>query len=130
MQNLLQDILKTTPFSLECFSSKGFVECDILLVDRLGELNNFYAIADIVILGGSFVKMGGHNPLEPAFFNTRLITGEHLFNQVALFELVKPYKIVQKEDLLDALLDYKNLGVACFLENGHDLNELLAFIKH
>ncbi|WQZ72233.1 lipid IV(A) 3-deoxy-D-manno-octulosonic acid transferase [Helicobacter pylori] len=130
VQNLLQDILKTTPFSLECFSSKGFVECDILLVDSLGELNNFYAIADIVILGGSFVKMGGHNPLEPAFFNTRLITGEHLFNQVALFELIKPYKIVPKEDLLDALLDYKNLGVARFLENGHDLNELLAFIKH
>ncbi|RKV20974.1 3-deoxy-D-manno-octulosonic acid transferase [Helicobacter pylori] len=130
VQNLLQDILKTTPFSLECFSSKGFVECDILLVDSLGELNNFYAIADIVILGGSFVKMGGHNPLEPAFFNTRLITGEYLFNQVALFELIKPYKIVPKEDLLDALLDYKNLGVARFLDNGHDLNELLAFIKH
>ncbi|WQZ55614.1 lipid IV(A) 3-deoxy-D-manno-octulosonic acid transferase [Helicobacter pylori] len=130
VRNLLQDILKTTPFSLECFSSKGFVECDILLVDRLGELNNFYKIADIVILGGSFVKMGGHNPLEPAFFNTRLITGEYLFNQVALFELIKPYKIVPKEDLLDALLDYKNLGVVRFLENGHDLNELLALIKH
>ncbi|GAA9221744.1 hypothetical protein HpHA210_15800 [Helicobacter pylori] len=58
-----------------------------------------------------------------------MITGEYIFNQVALFELIKPYKIVQKEDLLDALLDYKNLGVVRFLENGHDLNELLAFIK-
>ncbi|WP_104747667.1 lipid IV(A) 3-deoxy-D-manno-octulosonic acid transferase [Helicobacter cetorum] len=129
VQNLLQNILKATPYSLEFFSSKGFVECDILLVDSLGELNNFYQIADIVILGGSFVKKGGHNPLEPAFFNTRLITGEYIFNQLALFELVKPYKIVKKENLLNALLDYENLGVVRFLKNQHHLSELLTLVK-
>lgn len=47
-----------------------------------------------------------------------------------LFELVKFYKIVLKEDLLDVFLDYKNLGMACFLENGYDLNELFVFIKY
>lgn len=67
-------------FSLECFSLKGFVECDILLVDSLGELNNFYVIVDIVILGGLFVKMGGYNFLELVFFNVCLIIGEYFFN--------------------------------------------------
>lgn len=63
---------------------------DIVLCDKMGELINIYAIADIVILGGSFVQgVGGHNPLEPAFFRTKLITGEYTFNQNALFPFVE-----------------------------------------
>jgi 3-deoxy-D-manno-octulosonic-acid transferase len=38
---------------------------DVLLVDTVGELERFYAAADMVIVGGSFVPHGGHNMLEP-----------------------------------------------------------------
>jgi len=72
----------------------GF-EKDIILVDKMGELINLYNIADIVILGGSFVdNVGGHNPLEIAYFNKPLISGKYIFNQKPLFELIEnPYII-------------------------------------
>ena len=48
----------------------------ILLVDSMGILNQFYAISDISIVGGSFYNFGGHNPLEPAFYSKPIIIGE------------------------------------------------------
>lgn len=49
----------------------------ILLVDMMGVLNQFYAISDISIVGGSFCDFGGHNPLEPAFYAKPTIIGEY-----------------------------------------------------
>jgi 3-deoxy-D-manno-octulosonic-acid transferase len=39
---------------------------DVLFLDTLGELPEFYAIADLAFVGGSLVAAGGHNVLEPA----------------------------------------------------------------
>ncbi len=38
----------------------------VLLVDTVGELMQFYALSDLVFVGGSLVSTGGHNLLEPA----------------------------------------------------------------
>ena len=46
----------------------------------MGILTKMYAIADIAIVGGSFFDFGGHNPLEPAFYKTPIIMGEHFFS--------------------------------------------------
>ena len=63
---------------------------EILLLDSLGELVNFYAISDIVVLGGSFFEgIGGHNPIEVASFNNILISGKFIHNQLALFEMIE-----------------------------------------
>lgn len=67
------------------FSKTGNFDAEITLVDRLGVLNEIYAISDIVILGGSFVDRGGHNPLEPISLGARLISGKFVSNQKALF---------------------------------------------
>ncbi|WP_263833289.1 lipid IV(A) 3-deoxy-D-manno-octulosonic acid transferase [Sulfurospirillum oryzae] len=73
---------------------------DIILCDKMGELINLYAIADVVILGGSFVDgIGGHNPLEPAFFGTKIISGEFIFNQKVLFDAVDNAFTCKVEDL-------------------------------
>ncbi len=53
---------------------------DTYLVDTIGELNYFYNIAPISIIGGSFVDIGGHNPIEPATFGSTIIMGPHIFN--------------------------------------------------
>jgi 3-deoxy-D-manno-octulosonic-acid transferase len=37
-----------------------------LLVDTLGELNAFYAAADVALVGGSLLPFGGHNVFEAA----------------------------------------------------------------
>ena len=51
-------------------SASQQLPCDaatqVLLVDTLGELLDFYAAGDIAFVGGSLVGIGGHNLLEPA----------------------------------------------------------------
>jgi 3-deoxy-D-manno-octulosonic-acid transferase len=51
------------------------------VVDTLGELGAFYATADAVVMGGSFVAgIGGHNPLEAARLEAAIVTGPEVFN--------------------------------------------------
>ena len=51
------------------------------VADTLGELGAFFAIADVVVMGGGFVEgVGGHNPLEPARLGRAIVTGPHAFN--------------------------------------------------
>ena len=48
---------------------------DIYLADTLGELKAFMAHAILVVMGGSFNNIGGHNLLEPAGQGKAVITG-------------------------------------------------------
>lgn len=57
-------------------------DCDVVLVDTLGELTLFYAGADLAFVGGSLVPVGGHNVLEAAALGVPVVTGPHLFNFV------------------------------------------------
>jgi 3-deoxy-D-manno-octulosonic-acid transferase len=52
----------------------------IFILDTIGQLAAFYGISDIVFMGGSLIKKGGHNILEPAFFGKPVLTGPHMFN--------------------------------------------------
>ncbi len=59
------------------------------VVDKLGELMLMYAVADIAFVGGSLIPQGGHNLLEPAALAKPIISGPHLFNFVAISNLLK-----------------------------------------
>lgn len=50
---------------------------DVLIVDAIGHLNEFYALCDIAVVGGSFYDFGGHNPLEPAYYGRPVLMGPH-----------------------------------------------------
>ncbi len=52
----------------------------VFILDTVGQLVNYYAIADIVFMGGSLVKKGGHNILEPALFAKPILFGRQMFN--------------------------------------------------
>jgi len=52
----------------------------VFVLDTTGELVNFYSAADIVFVGGSLIKKGGHNILEPANQGLPIIFGPHMFN--------------------------------------------------
>jgi 3-deoxy-D-manno-octulosonic-acid transferase len=52
----------------------------VFVLDTIGQLQSFYRIADIVFVGGSLVKKGGHNILEPAFLAKPIISGRYMFN--------------------------------------------------
>lgn len=53
---------------------------DVLLLDTIGELRTFYAICDMAFVGGSLVKVGGHNLLEPAAMKKPVIFSRYMFN--------------------------------------------------
>ncbi len=52
---------------------------DLYVVDTFGELGIFYSLAFITFVGGSF-KNGGHNLLEPAYFNNIILLGPDMSN--------------------------------------------------
>jgi len=52
----------------------------VFILDTVGELKSFYAMADIVFVGGSLVRKGGQNILEPASLGKPVIFGPHMFN--------------------------------------------------
>lgn len=110
------------------FSTYKQVWGDVVLVDAMGELNNFYAIADCVILGGSFVPVGGHNPLEPAFFHAPILSGKYIFNQKSLFSLIEGYQLIENQELQDKLQNYKNLQKSSIRHSQNKLDELLNII--
>ncbi|MCX2682796.1 lipid IV(A) 3-deoxy-D-manno-octulosonic acid transferase [Campylobacter sp. MIT 21-1685] len=81
----------------------------IVLLDVLGELVNFYSISDVVVLGGSFVKgIGGHNPVEAAFFKNSIISGKYIDNQKTLFSQVENIIFCENIQEFDELVHRQN----------------------
>lgn len=52
----------------------------VLLIDTLGELLLLFGVADVAVIGGSFIPRGGHNPLEAAAWGLPVLCGPSMFN--------------------------------------------------
>ncbi|MFC1576083.1 3-deoxy-D-manno-octulosonic acid transferase [Candidatus Omnitrophota bacterium] len=52
----------------------------VLVLDTLGELGRLYSLATVVFMGGSLIKRGGHNLIEPAVFGKPIVFGPYMFN--------------------------------------------------
>jgi 3-deoxy-D-manno-octulosonic-acid transferase len=63
-------------------------EAPILLVDTVGDLERFYAMADLVFVGGSLVPHGGHNLFEPARLGKAILFGPSIHNFAEEAELL------------------------------------------
>ena len=50
---------------------------DVLFLDTIGDLERFYADADLAFVGGSLVDAGGHNLLEPARLGKPVLFGPY-----------------------------------------------------
>jgi 3-deoxy-D-manno-octulosonic-acid transferase len=61
-------------------------ECDLILLDSIGELRAIYPLAEVVFVGGSVARVGGHNILEPALASRPVVTGAHTSNFKAIVE--------------------------------------------
>ncbi|DAB29615.1 MAG TPA: 3-deoxy-D-manno-octulosonic acid transferase [Sulfurimonas sp. UBA12504] len=125
---LMQSYAKQNSWNISLFSQTQSFESDIILVDKMGELNNIYAISDIAILGGAFKEdVGGHNPLEPAHFECKIITGKHFFHQKELFKYVHHVQYVEADEIHKALMECKNLPSSC-VEEKIDLDAVVEII--
>ena len=59
---------------------------DIYVADTMGELGTLYRLARIVFVGGSLVRHGGQNPIEPAKLDCAILYGPHVANFAAVYE--------------------------------------------
>ena len=107
---LMKKYADKNSLTLSRFSHDKEFKTDMILIDAMGELNNIYAISDIVVLGGAFRDdVGGHNPLEPAHFGCKIITGKHFFHQKELFKYVHHVQYVERDEIHKALMKCKEL---------------------
>ena len=66
---------------------------DIYLVDTYGEATKFYQLSKITFVGGSIVKRGGQNPLEPARLGNYIINGPNIDNFKEIYAFLNKNKI-------------------------------------
>lgn len=122
---LIGKIAPTMSFSR--WSESQSLQSDIVLIDAMGELNNLYAISDVAILGGAYEPIGGHNPLEPATFGCKIISGEQMFLQRELFKYVSHVQFTSLEGIAEALKNAEELPPSQI--NGNvDLQKVLDYI--
>lgn len=70
-------------------SGELYFEQDVLLLDTVGELADFFAAGDIAFVGGSLVDKGGHNVLEPARYRKPILIGPFMTNFKAVADDLK-----------------------------------------
>ena len=79
----------------------------VIILDTIGELGRLYSLADVVFVGGSFVKVGGHNILEPAAHGKPVLVGPYMFNFREIFDLLSKRgvcRMAQNESELEKTL--------------------------
>lgn len=72
---------------------------EVFLVNTIGELVLFFTVADLVILGGSFVPIGGHNILEPLSLGKVTLFGPYMDNFKAILKDIKKHNVKAVIDL-------------------------------
>ncbi len=59
----------------QSFTSKT----DVMLIDTIGVLSKYYALADLAFVGGTIAKVGGHNLLEPYLYSVPAVCGPFVY---------------------------------------------------
>jgi len=60
----------------------------VYIADTMGELGLFYRLVKFAFVGGSLVRHGGQNPLEPARLDCAVLAGPHTFNFTSAYEAI------------------------------------------
>jgi 3-deoxy-D-manno-octulosonic-acid transferase len=77
---------------------------DVVIIDSLGELMNFYQVSDYAFVGGSLITLGGHNVLEPIAVQVPVFCGPHMQNSKSICrELLAAKAMVMASDADDLI---------------------------
>lgn len=76
----------------------------VWLGDSMGEMYAYCAAADVAIIGGSWEKLGGQNPIEASTVGCPVIVGPHTFNfKVVCEQAIEVGAAVRADDIEDAV---------------------------
>ena len=86
-------------------------------MNRYGKTKPFFRICNIVFLGGSIIKHGGQNPLEPARYGCSIIHGPNTWNFREIYKLLNKYGVSYKVNNAKQITDTIN---SMFKNNKND----------
>ncbi len=87
---------------------------DIYLVDTYGEASKFFKLSKLSFVGGSLIKHGGQNPLEPARLGNYILNGANIDNFKEIYAFLNKNKLSSTisrysfmEKIIERKLNYK-----------------------
>jgi 3-deoxy-D-manno-octulosonic-acid transferase len=83
---IIYKLLKSRKMDVEYQSNIKKGNNKFIIIDSFGKMDEYFNKSDIVFLGGSFTKNGGHNPIEAAVANCAILTGPYVFNWENIYE--------------------------------------------
>ena len=102
---------------------------DILVVDKMGVLRDFYQLADFVFVGGTLVDIGGHSILEPLYYVKKPIIGNYYQNIAEIVEDAKKMsfiKIVEnKNEIVEYLKKSEIVDTSEFFRKNNEIDKIL-----
>lgn len=85
-------------------------DVSVFIGDTMGELPLFYAASDVAFVGGSLVREGGHNMLEPAALGIPVVFGPYIHDVAEISERLMEAgagrKVNDKSELGSAVVEY------------------------
>ncbi|MBQ3644219.1 MAG: hypothetical protein II961_06445 [Candidatus Riflebacteria bacterium] len=117
----VEKIISQQGLSYKKLSEKDCGKSRIVLVDSMGVLRDLYALSDLAYVGGSLIKRGGHNLMEPAAFSKPVIAGPYNFNfryEVMALNKESAIKIVNGPNELQAVIESWCNNPAPYIEMG------------
>ena len=92
-------------------------DVDCIIVDSTGELRAWYCLADVVVIGKSFLSTGGQNPVEAVLAEKPVLFGKHMENFRSLVQSLEAVggtrqvaDVVELQDAVAELLESPELG--------------------
>ena len=73
------------PFAQRSKGDAPGPQTPVHLADTMGEMDHWYAMAGVCIIGGTFADRGGHTPWEPARHGAAIVHGPSVANFAAPF---------------------------------------------
>ena len=121
---LLLTAIEKNKINLEAENKK-----EIVIIDKMGILTDFYQLADFVFVGGTLVNIGGHSILEPLFYGKKPIIGKCFQN---IEEIVRDaqelgfIEIVENEnEIIEYLKKSENVDKKRFFEKNNEIDKIL-----
>ena len=121
---LLLTAIEKNKVNLEAENKK-----EIVIIDKMGILTDFYQLADFVFVGGTLVNIGGHSILEPLFYGKKPIIGKYFQN---IEEIVRDaqelgfIEVVENEnEIIEYLKKSENVNTKRFFEKNNEIDKIL-----
>ena len=121
---LLLTAIEKNKINLEAENKK-----EIVIIDKMGILTDFYQLADFIFVGGTLVNIGGHSILEPLFYGKKPIIGKCFQN---IEEIVRDaqelgfIEIVENEnEIIEYLKKSENIDTKRFFEKNNEIDKIL-----